>query len=141
MAELSIRVGVGALIVKDGKILLGTRNVDDNKGKWELFGGLVRSSETLDGAIKRLVREEAGIGVEPDVIIAHYDRHFDDTNTLNVGLCFRCKHISGEPHQTEFGRVADFKWVEMDGAFKMDLTPYTKIQIEQYKGWLKVGVD
>ena len=137
MSEVTIRVGVGAIILKGGKILLGIRNVDDNKGKWELLGGLIKPTETLEDAIKREVMEEAGIKIEPEVIVAHYDRYFEDREIRNIGFCFRCKYINGTPHKTEFGRVADFQWAEPEDAFQLDLTPYSRIQLEQYRGWLK----
>lgn len=54
MKQYTQRIGVGTIILnKEGKILLGTRNVDDNKGKWELFGVLVENNESLEGGIKR----------------------------------------------------------------------------------------
>jgi len=136
------RVGVGAIIRDEtGRILLGCRNVDDNRGKWELLGGLLESAESLEDGIRREVAEEAGITIEPITIVAHYDRYFDDKNVRNVGFCFVCKHLSGEPHMTKHGRVSDFEWVEPRYVFDRDLTPYTKLQLEQYFEWLKVIKD
>lgn len=137
MARFQRRVGVGAIIEKDGQILLGIRNVDDNRGMWELFGGLRRPNETLEDAAIRQVAEEAGIEVEPVEVVANYEREFPERNLKNIGLCFLCSYVSGEPHQTEFGRVAGFKWVGLEEAFVMELTPYTRMQLEQYQLWLR----
>lgn len=136
MKQYTQRVGVGAIVLNDkGKILLGIRNVDDNKGKWELLGGLVENSEPLEDAIRREVMEEAGIKIEPQVITGTYDRYFEDEGNRNIGFTYLCKHLSGEPHMTEFGRVKDFEWVEPGKAFDRELTPYTKLQLEMYFEW------
>lgn len=38
---------------------------------------------------------------------------------------------------TKFGRVKGFEWVEPDKVFDRELTPYTKLQLEQYFEWKK----
>jgi mutator protein MutT len=134
MAKTEIRVGVGAIITReDGRILLGIRNVEDNKGLWELFGGLRKPGESLEASIKREVMEEAGIEVEPVRVVATYTREFPERNIRNVGLCFQCNYLSGEPHQTEFGRVAGFQWFTLAEALEQNITPYTRMQLEQYQ--------
>lgn len=138
--EYTQRVGVGAIILNSkNKILLGIRNVEDNKGKWELLGGLVENKESLVAGIKREVDEEAGVEIEPLVIVGNYDRYFEEEGNRNIGFTFLCKLIAGEPHQTKFGRVAGFQWVSMDEAFKLQLTPYTKLQLENYQTWLETA--
>ena len=136
MTQYQRRIGVGAIIENDSKILLGIRNVDDNRGMWELLGGLRKAGESLEATVIREVIEESGLGVEPIEVVANYEREFPERNLKNIGLCFRCRYISGEPHQTEFGRVASFRWVSLEEAFTMELTPYTRIQLEQYQSWL-----
>lgn len=138
MKQYTQRVGVGAIIInREGKILLGIRNVDDNRGKWELLGGLVKNTEPLEDAIKREVMEEAGIKIEPQVTTGTYDRYFEDEGNRNIGFTYLCNHLSGEPHLTEFGRVKGFEWVEPDQVFERELTPYTKLQLEMYFEWKK----
>ncbi len=139
MAEVTIRLGVGALILNDqGELLLGLRNVDDNKGQWELLGGLARPDETLEEAVRRQVMEEAGIQVEPQMIVAHYDRYFDDGSIRNAGFTFRCRLLGGEPRRTELDRVAEFRWVTLKAAFELTLTPFTRLQLEQYQAWCEL---
>lgn len=137
MPNLTLRVGVGAIVLKDEQLLLGIRNVYDNMGQWELLGGLIEPKETLEVAVKRQVMEEAGIKIEPNVIVAHYDRYFNNSTVRNIGICFRCNYLSGEPRQTEFGRVSDFQWVSLENALNLDITQYTRLQLEQYQQWLK----
>jgi mutator protein MutT len=57
-------VGVGALIVCDGKILLEKRKNDPGKGKWSIPGGLVELGENIEQTVIREVKEETGLDVE-----------------------------------------------------------------------------
>ncbi len=57
-------VGVGAIIVKEDKILLIKRAYEPNKGLWSIPGGLVRLGESLEEALKREVKEETGVSIE-----------------------------------------------------------------------------
>ena len=57
-------VGVGALIVCDGKILLEKRKNDPGKGKWSIPGGLVELGENIEQTVIREVKEETGLEVE-----------------------------------------------------------------------------
>ncbi len=51
-------VGVGALIVHEGKLLLVKRGVDPDKGKWSIPGGAVELGEKMRDAVIREVKEE-----------------------------------------------------------------------------------
>jgi ADP-ribose pyrophosphatase YjhB (NUDIX family) len=57
-------LGVGALIVKDGRILLVERGQEPLKGYWSLPGGAVETGEYLETAVRREVREETGLDVD-----------------------------------------------------------------------------
>ncbi|WP_243668330.1 NUDIX hydrolase [Vulcanisaeta sp. JCM 16161] len=54
-------VGVGAIVIKDNKILLIRRGAEPNKGKWSIPGGMVEPGEDPDRAALRELQEETGI--------------------------------------------------------------------------------
>jgi len=56
-------VGVGVVIIRNGKILLVKRKKDPGKGLWSIPGGLVRLGEKLEDAAKREVKEETGLTI------------------------------------------------------------------------------
>ena len=62
----------GALIIRDGKILLQRRA--DN-GKWGLIGGLLEMNETYEEAALREIREETGLEVRLDSFLGIYHNH------------------------------------------------------------------
>ncbi len=43
------------------KILIGKRNMDPGRGEWSLYGGFVRSDESLDQAANRTLHELTGL--------------------------------------------------------------------------------
>ncbi len=57
------RVGVGAVILHEDKVLLVRRGKSPSYGKWSLPGGLVELGETTTEAIAREILEECGIKI------------------------------------------------------------------------------
>lgn len=57
-------VGVGAVVINDGRVLLARRGNPPRAGDWSLPGGAQALGETVAEAACREVREEAGIGIE-----------------------------------------------------------------------------
>ena len=57
------RVGVGAVILHEDRVLLVRRGKSPSFGKWTLPGGLVELGETTTEAIAREIVEECGIKI------------------------------------------------------------------------------
>ena len=57
-------VGVGAVIVEDGKLVLVRRGVEPARGKWSIPGGAVELGEAVRDAAIREAREECGLDIE-----------------------------------------------------------------------------
>lgn len=66
-------VAVGALILKNQKVLLVKRNQPPSEDLWALPGGKVHLGETLQQAAKREILEEAGITIIPGRPIYSFD--------------------------------------------------------------------
>lgn len=67
-------LGVGAVIVQEGRALLVRRGREPLKGHWSIPGGLVEVGESLHAGLIREVREETGLIVEPVELIELLDR-------------------------------------------------------------------
>jgi ADP-ribose pyrophosphatase YjhB (NUDIX family) len=93
-------VGVGAVIVRDGRALLVQRAHEPRKGEWSLPGGLVHLGESLADAARREVREETGLEIELGPIIETFDRvHRDHEGRVRyhfVIIDFVCWSSSGD---------------------------------------------
>jgi 8-oxo-dGTP diphosphatase len=71
-------VGVGAVIVDEGKVLLVKRKYEPLKGHWSLPGGMVEIGETLETALTREMLEETGLRVDVGPVIEVFDRIMRD---------------------------------------------------------------
>ena len=67
-------VGVGAVVVDQGRILLVQRGREPLKGHWTLPGGLLELGESLTAGVAREVLEETGLEVEVLELIELVDR-------------------------------------------------------------------
>ena len=67
-------VGVGAVVVDEGRVLLVRRGNEPLQGHWSLPGGLLELGESLADGVIREVREETGLTVEPLELIELLDR-------------------------------------------------------------------
>jgi len=67
-------VGVGAVIVRDGKALIVKRAHEPRKGEWSLPGGRVELGESLEDATRREIKEETGLDVEVGPLVEVFDR-------------------------------------------------------------------
>jgi ADP-ribose pyrophosphatase YjhB (NUDIX family) len=93
-------VGVGAVVVRDGRALIVRRAHEPRKGEWSLPGGLLDLGESLADAARREVREETGLDVTLGPIIETFDRvHRDAAGRIRyhfVIVDFVCWSDAGE---------------------------------------------
>jgi 8-oxo-dGTP diphosphatase len=67
-------VGVGAVVVDAGRVLLVRRGREPLKGHWTLPGGALELGESVTAAVVREVHEETGLTVEPVELVELVDR-------------------------------------------------------------------
>jgi len=67
-------VGVGAVVVSDGRVVLVRRRQPPLAGEWSLPGGTVELGETLEQALVREVFEETGLRVRVGPVVEVLDR-------------------------------------------------------------------
>jgi ADP-ribose pyrophosphatase YjhB (NUDIX family) len=73
-------VGVGAVIVKAGKLLLVKRRYEPLAGCWSIPGGALELGETLEAGVAREMREETGLEIEVGPVIEVFDRIIFDAD-------------------------------------------------------------
>jgi 8-oxo-dGTP diphosphatase len=93
-------VGVGAVVIHDGRVLLIRRGKEPLRGRWVIPGGTVEAGETLHEALVREVREETGLAVRPTEVVLVFDRILRDDGELRyhyVIIDYLCEYLSGTP--------------------------------------------
>ncbi len=116
-------VGVGAIIIDDGRVLLVKRGHPPLAGEWSIPGGVLEVGETLREAAIREAREETCLAVEPADLLGVYDRVLrdDDGRTLYhyVLIDFLCRRVGGEARP---GDDADeVRWFTLEEAIALAL--------------------
>jgi mutator protein MutT len=126
-------LGVGALIIEDGRILLVERGKEPLKGFWSIPGGIVETGEKLEEGIRREVREETGLDVEPYSMFEIFERIIPDVEGRPeyhyVLIDYLCRRLSGEPGAaSDVSRVA---WVSEPELSRFRITEGTLGVIER----------
>lgn len=83
------------------RILLGKKKRGLGEGRWNGFGGKVEKGETIEGAAKRELLEEAGIKVDEIEKIGISEFEWQDGADLLEVHIFKGKEFKGEPKESE----------------------------------------
>lgn len=89
-------IGVGGVVIHDGKALLIRRGEEPNRGHWQIPGGYVEHDEEFDAAVVREVYEEAGIRARVVDILGV--RNSLGSPSTNVYVIFRLELVEGQPY-------------------------------------------
>lgn len=96
---------VAGVLTRDGKVLIGQRQIGDRHAlKWEFPGGKVESSETPRAALRRELQEELGIEALVGPELARYEQSTGGRAPL-VLLFFRVDAFMGEPRAAAFEQI------------------------------------
>lgn len=110
-ADSQHSVSVAGVIVDDrGRVLL-TQRADN--GQWQAPGGVLEIAEGITDGLRREVREETGLTVEPIILTGVYKNM---TRGI-IALVFRCKATGGSLTINE--EVRAFHWATPDEVPKM----------------------
>ena len=114
--EKFIDVG-GAIIIKEGEnreklILLVQRAADDHwPDVWEYPRGKCNKNENIKNCIKREVKEETGLDIEPIHIIDDFDYIADQGKRKSTCHTYLCK-MKDENQKVKLSHEhQDFKWI------------------------------
>ncbi|HPQ44308.1 MAG TPA: NUDIX hydrolase [Syntrophales bacterium] len=96
------RVGVGAVVIYNNKVLLVKRGIPPSERLWAIPGGNMKLGETLKETAEREILEETGIVIETgDPVYAFDFIERDNEGAIRyhyVVIDLIAEYISGEPH-------------------------------------------
>jgi ADP-ribose pyrophosphatase YjhB (NUDIX family) len=133
-------VGVGAVVVDQGRVLLVRRGSEPLKGHWSLPGGMLELGEPLSAGVAREVQEETGLVVEVMELVELLDRIHRDGERIRyhyVIADYVCRVVGGELKASSDADAV--RWVdraEWNSHSALKLDPLTVRVIEA--GWQMV---
>jgi 8-oxo-dGTP diphosphatase len=105
-------VGVGGVVISNGRALLIRRGGPPLEGQWSIPGGMLEVGETLIEGVRRELAEETGIEVRVGALIEVFERINPDaegkTRYHFVVLDYLCQAIRGEARAGS--DVTDVAW-------------------------------
>jgi 8-oxo-dGTP diphosphatase len=108
------KVGVGVIVIKDGKILLGKRKNAHGEGAWCYPGGHLEYGESWEECSRREVMEEAGIQIKNLRFGTATNDIFENEQKHYITICMVADFASGEVRVMEPHKCEEWRWVEWD---------------------------
>jgi ADP-ribose pyrophosphatase YjhB (NUDIX family) len=126
-------VGVGAVIMQHGKVVIVKRRFEPLAGQWSLPGGRLELGETLEAGLAREMLEETGLDVQVGPVVDVFDRILLDPERKvryhYVLIDYLCRPIGGA--LTHGSDVAAAEFADPDDLARYRLTPKATSVIEK----------
>jgi 8-oxo-dGTP diphosphatase len=137
--EGKVGAGIGVMLLRGNKILLGKRNDDPEKassslngaGTWTMPGGKLHFGETFEDAAIRETLEETGIRPRSLRVIAVNNNKVETAQFITIGLM--SDDFEGEAKVMEPEEITEWKWFELDKLPSPMYFPSAKI-LKNYRG-------
>jgi 8-oxo-dGTP diphosphatase len=105
-------VGVGVIVVRDGRVLLGHRIGSHGDGTWALPGGHLEFGETVEACARREVREETGLTLQRIGAGPYTSDLFAEPRRHYVTLFVVAQSGPGEPQVCEPTKCTEWRWFD-----------------------------
>src|SRR3990167_8478607 len=111
--EQKPNVGVGVMILKEGKILLCKRKGSHGEGEFGFPGGHLEYMESFEDCARRETREESGVEIE-NIRFQYLAnvKKYAPKHYVHIGLIATWKN--GEPKVLETDKCAFWNWYEIN---------------------------
>ena len=129
-----IGVGVGAVVLRDGRLLLLLRRKAPEAGCWSIPGGKVEFGETCAHAVLRELSEETGLRGRIVALLGVMDHIVEEEHTHFVSPAFLVE-AEGEAGNREEGSHKELGWFDPE-ELPENLTLTTKKALEGYRRYL-----
>ena len=120
-------VGVGAVIVQNGRVVVVKRATEPLKGRWSIPGGMLELGEKLRDGVAREALEETNLQVEAGEVLDVFDAIYTDPAGLTqyhyVLIDFLCRPVGGELRAGS--DVSEVRWATQDELEALGMTENT----------------
>jgi 8-oxo-dGTP diphosphatase len=134
MSSMSARHGVvidvHALLLSDGRILLGRRqNTGYEDGSWHVPAGHLEPGESVVAALRREAREELSVEVAADAVKLVHVMHRAGAGGGRMAVFFLVREWSGEIRNVEPHKCGSLRWFRVDD-LPRNVVPYLRDALE-----------
>jgi len=130
-------VGVGAIVIKEGRVLLVKRAAPPSRGSWAIPGGSLELGETLQSGAEREILEETGIRIRAGAPVYAFDfLQYDTNNQLQyhfVVVDMEAEYVAGEVQAAD--DALDARWVSPEDLKGMHVSKNT-LKILKARGFI-----
>ncbi len=126
----------GALITRDGRVLLGRRGIQPYLGYWDLPGGFLEEDELPEVGAAREMREETGLEVRLIELLGFYmDRYgYDDTGAYCLNVYYVAEIVSGQACPAD--DVAELAWFAPDELPDKLAFEHVRVVLDDWVRWV-----
>lgn len=111
-----VGVGIGVMLLRDRKVLLGKRHPNPEKasselegaGTWTMPGGKLEFGETFEEGARRELKEETDILAHRLEVVSISNDMVQDAHFVTIGMV--CREFSGEYKVMEPDEITEWRW-------------------------------
>jgi 8-oxo-dGTP diphosphatase len=112
-AKAQVRVGVGVILIQEGKVLLGKRKSAHGEGSWSPPGGHLEHLESVKECAARELIEETGL-VAQDIELGPWVENVMDGDKHYITLFAFVRAFSGTLQNLEPHKCEGWEWFDLD---------------------------
>jgi ADP-ribose pyrophosphatase YjhB (NUDIX family) len=119
----------GALCVEDGRVLLARRAAEPFQGRWDIPGGFLEEGEDPVDGLRRELKEETGLDVEPQRFLGVWmDRYGgDSTAEATLNLYWIARIVDGDPEPAD--DVSELRWFDRNALPRRDELAFENVPL------------
>lgn len=126
------RVGVGVIVFRDGRVLLGERRGSHGAGTWALPGGNLEFGESVEDCARRELREETGLELTAVRQAQFTVDHFPHDAKHYVTLFVEALGVTGQPHNMEPEKCNGWAWFDWHAMPTPLFAPLATLRAQQF---------
>lgn len=108
------KVGVGVIVLRNGRVLLGKRKNAHGEGSWSFGGGHLEFGESWEECAKREMAEECGTTIKNVRFGAVTNDHFEMEGKHYITLFMVADHDAGELAVLEPDKCERWEWFDWE---------------------------
>lgn len=129
---MKVLVGVGVVIRRDGKVLLGKRKGSHGESTWGLPGGHLEPGETVESCAQRETAEETDLQIGHTINIGFTNDIFEKEQKHYVTLFVEASDPAGSPKIMEPEKCEAWEWFSTNELPKELFLPFRSFVSQGY---------